>query len=90
MIKTATIPIIIAIEDEAIVLVKQLDFIEHGGLIFRKLQQYSVQIYNYQMDDLNGWLENPKPGVFVLRSPERYSNKSGLICKEPEGEAFFR
>jgi CRISPR-associated endonuclease/helicase Cas3 len=90
MIKTATIPIIIALEDEAIALVRQLDFIEHGGLIFRKLQQYSVQIYNYQMDELNGWLENPKPGLFVLRSPERYSNKSGLICKEPEGEAFFR
>jgi CRISPR-associated endonuclease/helicase Cas3 len=89
MIKTATIPIIVALEDEAVDLVNQLDFIEHGAFVLRKLQQYSVQIYNYQMDELNGWLETPKPGVFVLRSPERYSEKSGLICKPPEGEAFF-
>lgn len=89
LINTASIPIIIALEDEAIHLIRQLDFIEHGGLIFRKLQQYSVQIYHYQMDELKGWLENPKPGLFVLRSPEMYSCKSGLICKEPEGGAFF-
>lgn len=89
MIKTATIPIIIALEKEAVDLVNRLDFIEHGAFVLRKLQRYSVQIYKYQMDALAGWLENPKPGIFVLRSPELYSDKTGLVCKQPEGEAFF-
>ncbi len=89
MIETATCPIIIALENEAVSLIKQLEFLEHGTLVLRKLQQYAVQIYPYQMDALAGWLENPKPGIFVLRSPELYSNETGLICAPPEGEAFF-
>ncbi len=89
MIKTATCPIIIALEDEAVSLVKQLDFMEHGGSILRKLQQYTVQVYPYQLAALDGWLENPKPGIFVLRSPQLYSDKTGLTCTPPEGEAFF-
>lgn len=89
MIKTATCPIIIALEDEAISLVKQLDFMEHSGPVLRRLQQYTVQVYPYQLVDLDGWLEQPKPGIFVLRSPELYSDQTGLICKPPEGEAFF-
>ena len=89
MIKTATCPIIIALEDEAVSLVKQLDFMEHGGSILRKLQQYTVQVYPYQLADLDGWLKQPKPGIFVLCSPQLYSDRTGLICTPPEGEAFF-
>ena len=89
MIKTSTIPVIIALEDEAIALVKQLEFMEHGALVLRKLQQYTVQVYHYQIDALAGWLESPKPGIFVLRTHELYSDKTGLICEPPEGEAFF-
>jgi CRISPR-associated endonuclease/helicase Cas3 len=89
MIKTATCPIIIALEDEAISLVNQLDFLEHSGPVLRRLQQYTVQVYPYQLADLDGWLEQPRPGIFVLRSPELYSDQTGLICKPPEGEAFF-
>lgn len=89
MIETATTPIIIALEDEAIALVKQLEYMEHGTLILRKLQQYSVQVYPYQMNALVGWLETPKPGIFVLRTPELYSDQTGLCCEPPSGEAFF-
>lgn len=89
MIKTATIPIIIALEDEAVSLIRQLDFMEHGGPILRRLQQYTVQVYPYQFDELNNWLENSKPGIYVLRSPELYSDKTGLLCDPPQGEAFI-
>ena len=89
MIKTATLPIIIAIEDEAVELVKQLGFSDYPGSILRKLQQYSVQIYPYQLDEIHSWLENPHPGVRVLRTSELYSDKTGLKCKPPEGWAFF-
>jgi CRISPR-associated endonuclease/helicase Cas3 len=89
MIKTATIPVIIALEDEAISLIRQLDFMEHSGPVLRKLQQYTVQVYPYQFDELSDWLENPKPGIYVLRSPELYSDKTGLLCNPPKGEAFI-
>lgn len=89
MIKTATIPIVIAIEDKALDLVKQLEFSDYPSLILRKLQQYSVQVYPYQRDEIHSWLENPYPGVRVLRSSELYSEKTGLKCKPPEGWAFF-
>jgi CRISPR-associated endonuclease/helicase Cas3 len=89
MIKTATTPIIIALEDEAVSLVRQLDFIEHSGPILRRLQQYTVQVYPYQFDELSNWLESPIPGIHVLRSHELYSDKTGLLCNPPQGEAFI-
>lgn len=89
IIKTATIPIIIALEDEAVSLVNQLDFLEYCGPILRKLQQYTVQVYPYQFDELRDWLECSKSGIYNLRTSELYSDRAGLICKPPEGEAFF-
>ncbi len=89
MIKTATIPVIIALEDKAVSLIRQLDFIEHSGPILRKLQQYTVQIYPYQFEELSSWLETPKPGIHVLRSLELYSDKTGLLCNPLKGEAFI-
>lgn len=89
MIKTSTVPIIIALEKRAVSLMHKLDFIEHSGTILRELQQYSVQIYPFQFDELSAWLESPKPGIFVLRSPELYYEKTGLMCAPPDGEAFF-
>ena len=89
MIETATLPVVVAIEKDAAELVRQLTFVEHTGPILRKLQQYSVQVYPYQLDEIHSWLENPYPGVKVLCSPELYSDKTGLKCKPPEGCAFF-
>jgi len=89
MIKTATLPVVIAIERESVDLIRQLEFVEHPGSIFRKLQQYSVQVYPYQFNEIRFWLENPHPGVWVLRSSELYSEQTGLKCKPPEGCAFF-
>jgi CRISPR-associated endonuclease/helicase Cas3 len=89
MIKTATSPIIIAIEDEVVEMVEQLEFLDYPGSILRKLQHYSVQVYPYQLDEIRSWLETPCPGVSVLRSSELYSEKTGLQCSPPEGWAFF-
>ena len=89
MIKSATIPIVVALEENAVKLIRALEFAEHKGGILRKLQQFSVQIYPYQFAEIEAWLENPLPGVWVLRSEELYSDVTGLKCKPPEGTAFF-
>lgn len=89
MIKTATISVVVALEEDAAELVNALDFVEHAGGVLRKLQSYSVQIYPYQLDEIMGWLEKPMGNVFVLKSKELYSEKTGLKCNAPQGEAFF-
>lgn len=89
MIKSPTIPVVVALDNVAVGLVRSLEFTEHKGRIFRKLQQYTVQIYPYQLDEMREWLESPEPGVWVLRSEYLYPNKTGLKCKPPEGNAFF-
>ncbi|MBN1415518.1 MAG: CRISPR-associated helicase Cas3' [Bacteroidales bacterium] len=89
MIKTATIPIIIALEDKAVSQIKELDFIKYSGSVLRKLQQYTVQVYPFQFEELKDWLEIPRPGINVLRSQELYSEKTGLLCSPPKGEAFI-
>jgi CRISPR-associated endonuclease/helicase Cas3 len=89
MIATATEPVIIALEEKAVQLVADLEFAEYKNTILRKLQQYAVQIYPYQLREIKDWLENPFPGVWVLSSPELYSETTGLRCEPPRGEAFF-
>lgn len=89
MIQSATEPVVIALDETALGLVRSLEFAEHKGGLFRKLQQFSVQIYPYQLDEIKGWLESPLPGVWVLRSKELYSENTGLKCKPPQGNAFF-
>ncbi|HEW78824.1 MAG TPA: CRISPR-associated helicase Cas3' [Phycisphaerales bacterium] len=89
MIKSATEPVIIALEEDAIELVRSLEFVEHKGGILRKLQQFSVQVYPHQLSEIKDWLESPVPGIRVLRSEEIYSRTTGLQCKPPEGRAFF-
>ncbi len=89
MIQSATIPVIIAIEEKSQKLVQALEFAEHKGGILRRLQQYTVQIYPYQFEEIQDWLEEPVPGIRVLCSPELYSQSTGLKCRPPQGEAFF-
>ena len=89
MIQSATVPIIVAIDDEAVRLVSALEHAEHKGGILRRLQQYTVQVYPYQLTEILAWLENMPPGVWVLRSAELYLDATGLKCTPPQGEAFF-
>jgi len=89
MIESATIPVIVAIDDEATRLLAALAQAEFKGGILRRLQKYSVQVYPYQLAEIKDWLENPIPGIWVLRSSELYSRITGLQCSPPQGEAFF-
>lgn len=89
MIQSATISVIIALEGEPVRLVRSLNFADHKGGILRKLQRFSVQIYPYQLEEIKEWLENPAPGIWVLRSRELYSEETGLRCRPPMGNAFF-
>ncbi len=89
MIQTATIPIIIALNDESRRLIKSLAHAEYRGGILRKLQKYTVQVYPYQLSEIEYWLESPIPEVWVLHSEELYSDTTGLKCTPPQGEAFF-
>lgn len=89
MIKSATEPIIIALDDVSRGLVRSLEFTKYKRGVLRKLQQYSVQIYPYQLAEIEDWLESPEPGIWVLTTSELYSKVIGLQCKSPEGNAFF-
>lgn len=89
MIKSASIPVAIALEENAVELIRALEFAENKGGVLRKLQQYSVQVYPHQFDEIKEWLENPVLGVWVLRSEILYSRSTGLKCSPPEGNAFF-
>jgi len=89
MIESATIPVIIAVDDEAEGLLAALAQAEFKGGILRRLQKYSVQIYPYQLAEIKDWLESPMPEVWVLRSSELYSRTTGLKCSSPQGTAFF-
>jgi len=89
MIKSATIPIVVAVEESAERLVRSLEFAKHKGGILRQLQQFTVQVYPYQFDEIKDWLEITDSGIFVLRSGELYSEETGLKCKPPTGCAFF-
>lgn len=89
MINSASLPVIVALEEEAVNWVEALINSEHKGGILRRIQKYCVQIYPYQVKEIENWLEQPIPGVWVLRTEILYSKKTGLICKEPEGNAFY-
>jgi len=89
MINSPTQPVIIALEKESIDLVSKLEFVEHSGGISRKLQKFTVQIYPYQLSEIEKWLETPLPGIYVLKSKEMYSDQTGLRCISPQGEGFF-
>jgi len=89
MIRSASIPIIIALEHEPVELIRALDFAEQKSGILRKLQRYTVQIYPYQFEEIQHWIEYKEPGVWCLRTDEMYSPITGLNCSSPQGKGFI-
>jgi len=57
--------------------------------ILRSLQQFTLQIYPYQLEEIREWLEMPIEGTYVLKSSELYSEQTDLQCRSPQGEAFI-
>ncbi|VAX35476.1 CRISPR-associated helicase Cas3 [hydrothermal vent metagenome] len=83
MIKSATEPIVIAVEKEAEDLVRQLPHVKYLSGILRKLQKYTVQVYPYQLNELGRYLE-VVGGVRILRFKSLYDEKTGLCLDVPE------
>jgi len=79
MIRSATIPIIIDIEEEAKQLLNRLNYRDHPSHILRKLQKYSVQVYPVELKQMNGYLGDAYAGINVLQDSDLYSQKLGLI-----------
>ncbi|MGE4290687.1 MAG: CRISPR-associated helicase Cas3' [Desulfovibrio sp.] len=79
-IEQATRPIIIQYDDEARRLVRELRFAESLGGIARRLQRYTVQVYEPEWKALNdaGALNPVREGFEVLVRGELYSGEAGL------------
>jgi len=90
MIESATLPVIIALNAKSLRLVESLENSERKKEILGRLQQFTVQIYPYQMKEIKDWLEGSSVNeVFVLKNSELYSEQTGLQCRSPQGEAFI-
>jgi len=89
MIELATVPVIIALNVKSLGLVESLENSKQIRSILHSLQQFTVQIYPYQLEEIQEWLESPIDGVFVLKNSELYSEQCGLQCRSPQGEAFI-
>ena len=79
MIKTATVPIVIALEEEARELVSRLNYTDYPSQILRKLQKYSVQVYPDELKQIHAYLEEAYAGIKVLQDTGIYSQELGLI-----------
>ncbi|MFW5997004.1 MAG: CRISPR-associated helicase Cas3' [Lentisphaeria bacterium] len=89
MIEAPTIPVVVTVEEESVKLVKSLEYGEGKGGIMRRLQQYTVQIYPFQFEELRGWCEQVMDGIWVLKSETMYNDITGLITEAPDSDAFF-
>jgi len=86
-----TVPVIIALDEKSQELVESLESSEQGEReIFRELQRFTVQIYSWERKEIREWLEESSiKGIYILKNSELYSEKTGLQCRSPQGEAFI-
>ena len=65
-------------------LIEELRFSEQNRTLMRRLQRYTVNIYNKEFDSLvkNGLVEEIKDGIYALSSSLNYSGEIGLIIDE--------
>ncbi|ACF43894.1 CRISPR-associated helicase/endonuclease Cas3 [Pelodictyon phaeoclathratiforme] len=89
IINSATIPVIIALDQNSLTMVEELKYSKYKGRILRKLQKYTVQIHSNQIKEIQKSLEVIVPGIFVLISDVLYSSNTGLKCSTPQGNAFI-
>lgn len=89
MINSSTIPVIVALDQNAIKLVEELKYSKYKRLVLRQLQQYTVQIHSNQLNEIKGSLELMEPGILILLSEKLYSIDTGLKTSNPRGEAFI-
>lgn len=88
MIDNNMFPIVVAVEEQTRELVSLLVNTKFAGSILRKLQPYTIQLYDRQFNELKGWLNEPYPGIFVLDNQKLYSEKTG-VCLEAGCDCFI-
>jgi len=96
LIDNNTVAVIIPRGDDARDLVQRLPFVQHPTGILRKLQNYTVNIYENEFNSLNalGVIEMAADTYPVLKSDfydEYYSQETGIILPASDGGAaiFF-
>jgi len=91
LIDDNTYSIVIPYNEEAVRLINEARYVQHVSGILRKLQQYTVPVYENEYNELIGVgaLESVNGLFMVLRDVEnRYCKKVGLIIPNG-GEALF-
>ena len=82
------IPVIVENDIErsdAAELVRKLERYEDDPLLFRRLQQHTVQIYPWEVETLerHGALECIRERFYVLRNGTGYDRQLGLVVNDP-------
>jgi CRISPR-associated endonuclease/helicase Cas3 len=92
LIDNSTVAVIIPRGDEARDLVERLPFVQHPTNILRKLQNYTVNIYENEFDSLNalGVIEMAADTYPVLKDMNYYDEQSGILLPASDhGAAIF-
>lgn len=93
LIDNNTVAVIIPRDEEARDLVKRLTFVQHPIGILRKLQNYTVNIYENEFNSLNalGVIEMAADTYAVLKDMSYYDNRTGILLPATDGGAaiFF-
>jgi CRISPR-associated endonuclease/helicase Cas3 len=93
LIENNTVAVIVPYVDEVWKLIDRLAFTPHPTTILRKLQPYTVNIYEREFEELNaqGAIEMAADAYAVLKDMSLYSQETGIILPASEGGAaiFF-
>jgi CRISPR-associated endonuclease/helicase Cas3 len=93
LIDNNTVAVIIPRGDEARDLVRSLPFVQHPTAILRKLQNYMVNIYENEFNNLNsmGVIEMAADTYPVLKDLNYYDEQTGILLPASGGSAaiFF-
>lgn len=87
LIDNNTVAVIIPRGQEALELVNQLNFAQHPTGILRKLQNYTINIYENEFNSLNvlGVIEMAADKYAVLKDLSYYDNKTGILVPANDG-----
>jgi CRISPR-associated endonuclease/helicase Cas3 len=92
LIDNNTVPIIIPYNEEAKQLIGELKNTPYPATTLRKLQMYTVNIYEYEFENLQskGVIETYHEKYQVLNNQNFYDEQTGLILPADDGgQAFF-
>lgn len=76
--------ILVRYDDQSENLIENLRVSDRSKTLMRKLQRYTVNIYNKEFDNLveKGLLEEVKEGIYAISSNLSYSDEIGLLIDE--------